>query len=397
MAVKPVTVSQLNGYLGRVLRADPVLSGVSVIGEIANLKYHGSGHTYFSLKDETGRLNCFLPASVQEMLRAALADGVEIVATGHISLYEKGGYYSLYVTDVSAGERGGLALAFDKLKEKLAKEGLFDEKHKRALPFFPRKLAVVTSATGAAVQDILKTVKARNTCVDVLIYPVRVQGDGAAEEIAAAVAALNSFFPRADCMIVGRGGGAAEELGAFNEESVARAIFASEIPVISAVGHETDFTIADFVADRRAATPTAAAQLAVPDTAALRERIDAGRVDLLDRARRRLETLTLRVKSGGRAELFAVLERETSLASRRAAELKAELALLAERGIAERTARVAARGAELATMNPTAVLERGYAMLTTADGAIIASTLDVNKGDAVSALLADGKIALEVV
>ncbi|MDR2771445.1 MAG: exodeoxyribonuclease VII large subunit [Clostridiales Family XIII bacterium] len=395
MAVKPVTVSQLNGYISRVLRADPVLGVVSVIGEIANLKYHGSGHIYFSLKDASSTLGCFLPAGAQGVLRE-LADGTEIVAAGYISVYERGGYYSLNVTDISAVGRGAPALAFDKLKEKLAREGLFDEKHKRPLPFFPRKLAVVTSETGAAVRDILKIIQNRNRCVDVLIYPVRVQGEGAAEEIAAAVTALNERFPETDCMIVGRGGGAAEDLQAFNEEVVARAVFASAIPVISAVGHETDFTVMDFVADKRAETPTAAAQAAVPDTAALRALLKDGRTELSESARRRLEHLTLRVKSGGRAELFAALERAAGDASRRTAELRAEFSRRAERALSERKTRVAAGGAALSSLDPSAVLARGYAVLTAADGTVIVSVSDAQRGDAIKAHLADGKLALEV-
>jgi exodeoxyribonuclease VII large subunit len=322
---------------------------------------------------------------------------MEIVAEGYISVYEKGGSYSLTVTGIEAGGRGDAALAFDRLKEKLAKEGLFDEKYKRPLPFFPRKVAVVTSETGAALQDILKIIKTRNSCVDVLVYPVKVQGEGAAAEIAAAVAALNRGFPETDCMIVGRGGGAAEELQAFNEEVVARAVFASEIPVISAVGHETDFTITDFVADKRAETPTAAAQAAVPDTAALRERIDACRAELSDGARRRIEHLTLRVKSGGRAELVAALERGAGAAARRAEDLRAELLRLADRTLAARETRVAACGASLASLDPNAVLARGYAVLTAADGAVVTSASDVRKGDAIDARLADGSLALEVV
>jgi exodeoxyribonuclease VII large subunit len=396
MAVKPVTVSQLNGYLGRVLRSDPVLGAVSVIGEIANLKYHGSGHIYFSLKDTSSSLNCFLPAGAPGVSRA-LSNGAEIVADGYISVYERGGYYSLNVTHIAAGGRGASALAFDALKEKLAREGLFDEKHKRALPFFPRKLAVVTSETGAAVQDILKIIRNRNSCVDVLIYPVRVQGEGAAAEIAAAVAALNERFPETDCMIVGRGGGSAEDLQAFNEEIVARAIFASAIPVISAVGHETDFTISDFVADRRAETPTAAAQMAVPDTAAMRAALDELQTELSDAVRRRLAYLTLRVKSGGRAEHLAAVERAAGAASRRATELCAELLRRAERALSERETRVAACGAALASLDPAAVLARGYAVLTATDGSVIASVSGARRGDAVNARLADGELALEVV
>ncbi|MDR2296696.1 MAG: exodeoxyribonuclease VII large subunit [Clostridiales Family XIII bacterium] len=395
MAVKPVTVSQLNGYIKRVLRTDPVLGAVSVTGEIANLKYHGSGHIYFSLKDASSTLGCFLPAGARDVSRA-LADGMEIVASGYVSVFERGGYYSLTVTRIEeCGGLGDVALAFDRLKEKLAKEGLFDEKHKRALPFFPRRIAVVTSETGAALQDILKIVKNRNSCVDVLIYPVRVQGEGAAAEIAAAVAALNERFPETDCMIVGRGGGAAEDLQAFNEESVARALFASAIPVISAVGHETDFTIADFVADRRAETPTAAAQAAVPDTAALRERIEDGKAALLAAARRRPELAALFVRSAG-AALFAAMERATGEASRRAALSGAELSRRLERALSERGTRVAACGAALSSLDPAAVLARGYAVLIGAEGAIVASAASVRKGDALRARLADGELALEV-
>jgi exodeoxyribonuclease VII large subunit len=377
MAVKPVTVSQLNGYINRTLRSDPVLGLVRVIGEIANLKYHGSGHVYFSLKDETGRLNCFLPAGARGVApdsRETLADGVEIVATGYISVYEKGGYYSLNVTGLETGGRGDLALAFDRLKKKLSEEGLFDEGRKRALPFFPRKIAVVTSGTGAAARDILKIVTSRNDCVDVLLYPVRVQGEGAAEEIAAAISALNARFPETGCVIVGRGGGAAEELQAFNEEIVARAVYASEIPVISAVGHETDFTIMDFVADRRAETPTAAAHMAVPDTTELRGLIGGFKAELSHRTRGRVEMSALRAKGG-----FS------------------ELSRLAERGLAERSSRVAAHGAALASLDPAAVLRRGYAVLTAADGSVVKSASDARAGDALKARLADGELALEVI
>jgi exodeoxyribonuclease VII large subunit len=400
MAVKPVTVSQLNAYIKRVLISDPVLGVVSVIGEISNLKYHGSGHIYFSLKDEIGRISCFLPAGargVSSASRRELDDGSEVVVTGYVSVYEKGGYYSLNVTEISSCGRGDLALEFDKLKEKLLKEGLFDEKYKRALPFFPKKLAVVTSETGAAVQDILKIIRMRNSCVDVLVYPVRVQGDGSAAEIAAAVTDLNRRFPETDCMIVGRGGGAAEELWAFNEEVVARAVFASEIPVISAVGHETDFCIMDFVADKRAETPTAAAQTAVPDTAELRMMIRNFKTEISDLAHRRIEISALRVKGVGRAELFAASERVIENAARRAAELQSELSRLAERGLSERAARVAACGAALAALDPAAVLERGYALLTAANGAVISSVTDARSGDAVRARLSDGELALEVV
>ena len=259
MAIKPVKVSQLNGYIKRILQTDPLLGNVSVIGEISNLKFHGSGHVYFSMKDEGSRLNCFLPADRAQNLRYELSEGMEITASGYIYLYERGGSYSLNIRDIEVAGLGNLSIAFEKLKAKLEAEGLFDKEHKKEIPFFPEKIAVVTSETGAAVRDILKIIKSRNNYVDVLIYPVLVQGPSAAGEIAHAIADINEKWPDIDTIITGRGGGAMEELWAFNEEIVARSIYASKIPVISAVGHETDFTIADFVADRRAETPTAAA------------------------------------------------------------------------------------------------------------------------------------------
>ncbi|MDD4122248.1 MAG: exodeoxyribonuclease VII large subunit, partial [Eubacteriales bacterium] len=295
MAIKPVRVSQLNSYIKRVLQSDPLLGNVSVVGEISNLKYHGSGHIYFTLKDETSKISCFLPADAIKNIRYELSDGMEIIAVGYIYLYERGGSYSLNVRDITIEGFGNLSAAFDKLKEKLAKEGLFDEKYKKPITLFPRKVAVITSETGAAVRDIVKIIKNRNNIVDVLIYPCLVQGPGAAAEISDAINSVNQLFPEVDTIIVGRGGGSMEELWAFNEEIVARSIFVSKIPVISAVGHETDFTISDFVADKRAETPTAAAQIAVPDIKALKEYIENEKDDLIHTIKRLVKYMELKV------------------------------------------------------------------------------------------------------
>ena len=275
MGLKPVKVSQLNNYIKRILQSDPILGSVSVIGEISNLKFHNSGHVYFSLKDEKSRINCFLAADNVDAVEDMLVEGNEVTARGYIYLYERGGSYSLNVRTMESAGRGDLAAAFEKLKAKLEKEGIFDPAHKKVLPFFPQKVAVVTSPTGAAVRDIVKIITGRNDCVDIVIYPVLVQGPYAAEEIAHAIKDINENHSDVDIIITGRGGGSMEELWAFNEECVARSIYGSDIPVISAVGHETDFTISDFAADRRAETPTAAAQMAVPDTKELRDRIEA--------------------------------------------------------------------------------------------------------------------------
>ena len=273
MALKPVKVSQLNSYIKRILQSDPILSNISVIGEISNLKFHSTGHVYFSLKDESGKVNCFLPAGNTDKIDFPLKEGIEVIAHGYIYLYERGGSYSINIRDMERSGEGDLAAAFEKLKAKLQQEGLFSHEHKKPIPTFPYKVAVVTSPTGAAVRDILKIIKQKNDVVDILIYPVLVQGPAAADDIAAAIDDINMNHKDVDIIIAGRGGGSAEELWAFNEEVVARSIFNSDIPVISAVGHETDFTIADFVADLRAETPTAAAEKAVPDTHELKEYI----------------------------------------------------------------------------------------------------------------------------
>ena len=258
MGLKPIRVGQLNNYIGRVLKTDPILGNVSVIGEISNLKFHGSGHVYFSLKDEASKVNCFLAASNLERISCPMEEGMEIIASGYISVYERGGYYSLNIRDIEVNGEGQLAIQFEKLKAKLEKEGLFAAENKKLLPAFPSKIAVVTSETGAAVRDIIRTIKNKNDYVDILVYPVLVQGPAAAKDIADAITDINENYRDIDVIIKGRGGGSMEELWAFNEEMVARSIFASEIPVISAVGHETDFTISDFTADFRAATPTRA-------------------------------------------------------------------------------------------------------------------------------------------
>jgi exodeoxyribonuclease VII large subunit len=251
---------------------------IHVLGELSNVSQPDGGHCYFTLKDESSEVRCVMWRSSAQTLRFRLVDGLQVVVTGSVDVYEPRGQYQLYVRRMEPRGIGELELAFRQLKERLEKESLFDPRRKRKLPRFPQRIAVVTSTSGAAIRDILQTIARRYPCVDVLVFGVRVQGDGAAQEIAEAVCRLNQARDRLggiDVMIVGRGGGSLEDLWAFNEEIVARAIHASAIPVVSAVGHETDFTIADFVADVRAATPTAAAELVVPDRAELLDELEA--------------------------------------------------------------------------------------------------------------------------
>jgi exodeoxyribonuclease VII large subunit len=393
--MKPISVSMLNAYIGRLIYSDCMLGAVSVKGEVSNFKRHSKGHVYFSLKDAKSKVNCFLPSETDAALRVDFKDGIEIIADGFVSVYEKGGYYSLAIRDVRIEGPGSLFESFEALKSRLADEGLFDMAHKKPIPKFPRAVAIVTSESGAALQDILKTIRSRNGVADILVCPAQVQGQGAAADIADAIEAVNRLRPDIDCMIVGRGGGSAEELWAFNEEAVARGIFASRIPVISAVGHETDFTIADFVADRRAETPTAAAQMAVPDMRPVSDRLDRCRRGLSYGAARLFERLSLRLVACDADVLGSAALRRADAAAWRLSGLRSDLARLAG-GMAAacgESAETAAAG--LRGMDPAAVIGRGYAMLSDAAGNPVPSVGRVKEKDVLTATLRDGSISLE--
>lgn len=392
MAIKPVKVSQLNGYIKRILQTDPLLGNVSVIGEISNLKFHGSGHVYFSMKDEGSRLNCFLPADRAQNLRYELSEGMEITASGYIYLYERGGSYSLNIRDIEVAGLGNLSIAFEKLKAKLEAEGLFDKEHKKEIPFFPEKIAVVTSETGAAVRDILKIIKSRNNYVDVLIYPVLVQGPSAAGEIAHAIADINEKWPDMDTIITGRGGGAMEELWAFNEEIVARSIYASKIPVISAVGHETDFTIADFVADLRAPTPSAAAELAVDDFRSVLESFHM----YGDRLQRAMNSKTelFAAKLKAYENRFQYLSPESMLREKRqyASELEECLRSSMEQKLTEKRHELAIWIQRFEGLSPLRKLNGGYAFVSDLGGHAVTEISQIKKGDRISIAVTDGVI-----
>ena len=358
MASRPISVSQLNSYIQRVLQNDTLLMNVSVTGEISNLKYHSSGHVYFSLTDEASKVNCFLPASIAAKLRYRLGDGLEITATGSINVYKKGGYYSLFVRLIDVAGEGNLSAAFQLMKEKLDKEGLFDPRYKKSLPPFPHHIGIVTAKTGAAVEDIIKIIRRRNELVDITVFPVPVQGEGAAEIIAGTIDNINRDFKGIDILIVGRGGGSAEDLWAFNEEVLARAIFRSDIPIISAVGHEIDFSILDFVADRRAETPTAAAEMAVPDIGELRLRLSER-------------------KSNLRSELNSRLR----FAELRAAGLLSEIRNGMSRTIERHSFNLERLKIILEENNPLNILEKGYSVIEDAEGGLISSADDLKDGE----------------
>ena len=372
MALKPVSVTQLNEYISRVLSTDPLLGNIRVTGEITNLKYHSSGHIYFSIADENSKINCFFPSSYVKSLQIALSDGLKVIINGYINVYKKGGTYTLFVRSVESCGEGDLSAAFEMLKKKLDAEGLFAKEHKKRIPAFPHKIGIVTSETGAALQDILKIIKARTSLVDIVIFPVLVQGPEAAADIASTLDMINASFEDIDTLIVGRGGGSAEDLQAFNEECLARAIYRSKIPVISAVGHEIDFTIADFVADMRAETPTAAAETAVPDMKELRRKIELYRENLVAdmRGKIKLDKLT--------AENY-LLEMQSSMRSILAsAEHKMEkLSLILEEN------------------NPKNILAKGYSLMQTPAGEVISSVSAVETGGEYEISLSDGTVRVK--
>ena len=392
MALKPIRVSQINNYIKRILQSDPLLGGVTVIGEVSNLKFHGTGNVYFSLKDESSKINCFLPAERAEALRYELTEGLEIQASGYVYVYEKGGTYSLNIRDILVEGTGNLAVAFETLKRKLEQEGLFRQEHKKLIPAFARKVAVVTSDTGAAVRDIIKIIKERSPFTDILLYPCRVQGEGAAEEIAEAIRRVNERFPETDVLITGRGGGSMEELWAFNEEVVARSIFASEIPVISAVGHETDFTIADFAADRRAATPTEAAQMAVPDVNLIKQRLEKGKTDLRENLRQKMQLAELRMERSSPGEMRKALESRLDRAAINIEEQMRNLLFYCRNRLEVLNRKTEAYKTALETQNPAEIMERGYGLILNGEGNVVTGIADLSRGDSLAVLMKDGQV-----
>lgn len=371
MALKPVSVSQLNDYISRVLMTDPLLGNISVTGEISNLKYHSTGHVYFSINDANSKINCFFPSSYVRNLNYELGDGLEVIINGYINVYKKGGTYTLFVRSVTVAGEGNLAMAFQLMKDKLDSEGLFDQAYKKPIPTFPRRIGIVTSETGAAVQDILKIITSRNNLVNITIFPVQVQGNGAAADIAAMLDRINADPECADIdtLIVGRGGGSTEDLWAFNEEVVARAIFRSKIPVISAVGHEIDFTISDFVADKRAETPTAAAEMAVPDLNEIRRRLEKSRDDLLVQLNNkvRFDQLTM-------DNIMADIRRNLEM---RIYQYQRQL----------ETAKLI-----LEENNPKNILGKGYSILEDEDSNVISSAEDFVQGRSYKLTFRDGSV-----
>ncbi len=388
------TVSELNNYIKNIFESNRTLSAVSVKGEISNFTNHRSGHLYFSLKDEDGQIRAVMFRQSAARLKFMPESGMKVIVHGAVSVYARDGSYQMYVSSMQPDGIGALYLAYEQLKAKLSLEGLFDTAHKRALPKLPSKIGVITSPTGAAVKDILNVTKRRYPLADVYIYPALVQGEGAVSTLIAGI----DFFDRsgfADVVIIGRGGGSIEDLWAFNDEALARRIFAAKVPIISAVGHETDFTICDFVSDLRAPTPSAAAELAVPDVRELKmsvigmeERAAFSLNSIYERARTRFENassknpceLIFRFLDNYKKDTSFLLEKSTRLINETLANYKSSLAINAEKANA---------------MSPLSILGRGYSIAFSGKKPV-SSLKDVNAGDTITVRVTDGEISAVV-
>ena len=391
MTDKVFSVSQLNNYVKDLLDSDFTLSGVYVKGELSNYKMYPSGHHYFSMKDIGGALKCVMFKGSASKLRFRPSDGMNVVAFGRVAVYPRDGVYQLYVEEIIPDGVGDLHVAFEQLKEKLYNEGLFSESHKKSLPRYPKSIAVITSSAGAAVQDIIRVLRGRWPLTKVIVVPVRVQGVEAPPEIAGAIRYVNKHGI-ADLIITGRCGGSLEDLWAFNDERVARAIFASEIPIISAVGHEPDVTIADFVADVRAATPSNAAEIAVPDINDVRYALSAADNRVLQAIRRELKSKRQRLLEASNKRVLQSPRNYIDDKRMLIDHSQDRLISAMQRRLFANRERYARLAAALDAMSPLKVLGRGYAIPKRDDGTVIKTAKDVKPGDKLTVRLKKDEI-----
>lgn len=395
MAQNVLSITQLNEYIRSRMDADPLLGQVAVRGEISNYKMYPSGHHYFTLKDESSALKCVMFKGNASRLRFRPENGMKVIAMGKVSVYPRDGAYQLYCTAMAVDGVGDLYAAFEQLKQKLAAQGLFAPEHKKPLPAYPGTIGIITSSAGAAVHDMLRILRSRYPLSRVRLLPVRVQGSEAPGEIAAAIQYANRYA-LADLLIVGRGGGSIEDLWAFNEEQVAYAIYQSQIPVISAVGHEPDVTISDYVADLRAATPSNAAELAVPDRDALCQSLDSMSCAMATALNRQIKASRqhLAVLAGSPA-----LCSSTGYFEQRARSLELltnRLATAQNQCVSANRQRYIAAVSKLDAMSPLKVLQRGYSMAQTEAGEVLRSVRQVELGERIRLSVSDGDLSATV-
>ena len=384
------TVTELNNFIKNLLESDRTLSAVSVSGEISNLTDHRSGHMYFSLKDSDSQIKAVMFRSQRSRLKFIPEDGMKVTVRGSVSMYSQGGSVQLYANSIEPDGLGALYKAFEQLKQKLYEEGLFDSDHKKPLPEYPERIGVITSPSGAAVRDIINVTGRRYPLASLYIYPALVQGVGAEEDL---VKALDYFDQSGlvDVVIIGRGGGSIEDLWAFNSEKLARRIYECNVPVISAVGHETDFTICDFVADMRAPTPSAAAELAVPDMKDMAlylddayTRIENSLIRIIERKRERLDMICDNILFRDKKVLFKKYSLDI-------ADIKQKIIFEIQKLVSQKSSDLKITAAKANTLSPLSVLSRGFSV-TESDGKIIKSTTEVKKGDDLKIILLDGEL-----
>lgn len=390
-----LSVTQVNLYIKEVMDRDLILTDLAIKGEISNFKAHTSGHMYLSLKDEKGVLRAVMFRSAAAKLAFRPENGMKVVAHGRVSVYERDGQYQLYIDHMEQQGIGDLYVAFEKLKKKLETEGLFDPAHKLSLPKYPKKIGVVTAPTGAAIRDIMHVLSRRFPYADVVLYPVLVQGENAAQSIVEAITYFNQNRI-ADVLIVGRGGGSIEDLWSFNDEAVARAIYASQVPIISAVGHEIDFTISDFVADLRAPTPSAAAELAVPSQLELREkfgnvyrRLYSQAVQILKRARTRVNNCA------GRPALKNPMAKLEDL-RQYLDQLERLFDSAVKNQLEQKKSALGIQISKLDGLSPLGTIARGYAVVKNSEGKIVRKTEQTASGEHLDIMVADGTIPVRV-
>lgn len=390
------SVSDINSYIKQLVSNDGILSGLSVRGEISNFKHHYTGHMYFTIKDENSVLKCVMFKTQANMLKFLPQNGTKVIVSGYISVFERDGQYQLYASDMQPDGLGSLHLAFEQLKNRLQSEGLFDPERKKKIPLLPKSIGVVTSSTGAVIRDIINVTYRRHSRMKLQLYPVAVQGVLAAGQIAAAIKKLNELA-QVDVIIVARGGGSLEELWAFNEEIVARSIYASKIPVISAVGHETDFTICDFVSDMRAPTPSAAAELAVPDMEVLLYKLQNYNMRMKNALAKKLNlcgTQLQKINSG------PVFRQPYDRINQYRLKLDNDMRHLLRNNemlLKDKKARFAMLAGKLDVLSPLKILERGYSVVRNGQGGIVNRAGQLQPGDNIEISLTDGRANCSVI
>lgn len=390
-----ISVSELNSLVKEFFDVNPMFNNIYVKGEISNFKRHSSGHCYFSLKDEKSVIKAVMFKFNAYSLDFEPENGMKVVCNARLSSYERDGVYQLYVNEMQPDGVGALHIKFEQLKEKLSKEGLFDEAFKKQIPRFPKTVGVVTSKTGAAVRDIINVIKRRAKSTDIIIYPATVQGPDAYKTIVSGIEYFNEN--KVDVMIIGRGGGSIEDLWCFNEEAVARAIFKSEVPVISAVGHETDYTISDFVSDLRAPTPSAAAELCVASSKEVCEFINISKERMYIALRNNLSNLNSKLEKYSGSNIFKYPQRLFEKYEQDVSTLSGNLCSVYNRLISGKKEKFIKNISKLDSLSPLKVLKRGYTFVENEGGQVVESIEKLNVDDLITLRFADGKANCKVI